>query len=131
MERVSQVSGRKYESFSKELTVHVWRNLMGEGKVKAQIEKITQVYGKAEKVEMSAKTMIQFVKPEQETGFIKWKSQDQGGEVIYAIDKSESIGTEKDPKTGKTLSIVIKEPGRVTKEGIKRTAWRFSPLKSR
>lgn len=132
VERMNQSTEGKYESFSREYTVHVWRNLMGEGKVKGIVEKIVQIYGKPNKVEMTSRTMMQYVKPENETGYIRWKSQEQGKDTDILVDKAEMVGTEKDPKTGKTLAIVLRERGELTKAGnIRRVAWRFSPLKSK
>ena len=132
MEKMSQATGGKYESFSREYTVHIWRNLMGEGKVKGKVEKIVQIYGKPDRVEMTSWTMMQYVKPENETGYIRWKSQEQGRDTDILVDKAEMVGTEKDPKTGKTLAIVLRERGELTKAGnIRRVAWRFSPLNSK
>lgn len=125
-------SGVEYKTFSREYTVHMWRNLMGEGKVRGKVEKIVQIYGKPENVQMTSTTMMQYIKPQDETGYIRWKSQEQGRDIDIEVDKVEMIGTEKDPKTGKTLAIVLKERGELTKAGnIRRVAWRFSPLKSK
>lgn len=131
-ERLNQATGNRYETFSREYTVHMWRNLMGEGKVRGKIEKIVQISGKTNKMLMASTTMMQYIKPQDETGYIRWKSQEQGRDIDIEVDKVEMIGTEKDLKTGKILAIVLKERGEQTKAGnIRRVAWRFSPLKSK
>ena len=105
---------------------------MGEGKVRGKIEKIVQISGKTNKMLMASTTMMQYIKPQDETGYIRWKSQEQGRDIDIEVDKVEMIGTEKDLKTGKILAIVLKERGEQTKAGnIRRVAWRFSPLKSK
>lgn len=125
-------SGAEYRTFSREYTVHMWRNLMGEGRVRGKVEKIVQIYGKPDKVLMASTTMMQYVKPQDETGYIRWKSQEQGRDIDISVDKVEMVGTEKDSETGKTLAIILKERGEITKAGnIRRVTWRFSPLKSK
>jgi len=124
--------GVERRTFSREYTVHMWRNLMGEGKVRGKVEKIVKIYGKPDKVLMESTTMMQYIKPQDETGYIRWRSQEQGKDIDIEVDKVERIGTEKDKKTGETLAIVLYERGKLTKAGhIRQVAWRFSPLKSK
>jgi len=132
MEGMSQSTGVKESGFSKELTVWVWKNLFGEGRVRGTVQKVVKIYGKPERVLMTTKTKMQLIKPENENGMIAWESQDQPGMAMLKVDKAERIGTEKDVKTGKTKAIFFEEPATQTKAGnIRRVVWRFSPLNSK
>jgi len=131
-EIMSPPRGVREEQFSRELTIHVWNNLFGKGMVRGKVEKIVRIYGKPDKVLMTANTRVQFVKPEDENGMITWKSQDQLGVVTLDVDKAERMVTEKDPETGKNRAIIFKEVGKQIKSGnIRHVMWRFSPLNSK
>lgn len=119
---------KKYVPCSKEVVENVWRNLMGESRVRGKIEKAVQIYGKEERSVVSGRTTLEFSRGQNENGAVMWKSLDQGCYVRLPVDKMEMVGMEKDLKTDKTLAIVFKGRGEMTKGGnIKRTVWRFSP----